>query len=210
MRIQRDQVVQAALKLLDEAGLEGVTMRKLAQRLNIQAPSLYWHFASKQALLEGMADALIAPVARTVAPQARWEEVATTVATELRRALTARRDGAQVFAGIYAVTENVLRVSDVLMGALRGAGASSQSASWGCFSLLYYVLGFAMEEQALDPRWNPDGVGLPQRREEFAAFAPRFPHVLATLEATLDPDLEARFAFGLRCLLTGLGTALEC
>ncbi|ADO74983.1 TetR/AcrR family transcriptional regulator C-terminal domain-containing protein [Stigmatella aurantiaca] len=209
MSIQREQVVQTALALLDEGGVEGLTMRKLAQKLNIQAPSLYWHFANKQALLEGMADALLEPVARTVMPQAPWEEVLATVASELRLALGSRRDGARVFAGTYIVTENVLRVSEAMMGALRGAGASHRTASWGSFSILYYVLGFAMEEQALDPRWNPGTVDIAKGREQFAAESPtRFPHVLATLEATFDGNFDARFEFGLKCLIAGLKTVL--
>ena len=64
MRIQREQVVAAAWALLDEAGLEGLTMRVLAKALSIQAPSLYWHFPGKQALLDAMADTLIHDVAR--------------------------------------------------------------------------------------------------------------------------------------------------
>ncbi|MDC0710594.1 TetR/AcrR family transcriptional regulator C-terminal domain-containing protein [Stigmatella sp. ncwal1] len=209
MSIQREQVVRAALELLDDAGVEGLTMRKLAQKLNIQAPSLYWHFANKHALLEGMADALLESVARTVKPQAPWEEVLTTVANEMRHALGARRDGARVFAGTYIVTENVLRVSEAMMGALRAAGASHRTASWGSFSILYYVLGFAMEEQAIDPRWNPGTVDIAKGREQFAASSPiQFPNVLATLDATFDGNFEARFEFGLKCLIAGLKTVL--
>ncbi|WP_240356954.1 TetR family transcriptional regulator [Myxococcus eversor] len=65
MRIQREQVVRAAWTWVDELGVEGLTMRLLAQALAVQAPSLYWHFPSKQALLETMADALLEDVART-------------------------------------------------------------------------------------------------------------------------------------------------
>jgi TetR/AcrR family tetracycline transcriptional repressor len=59
--IQQEVIVRAALTLLDEVGLEGLTMRRLATALKIQAPSLYWHFPNKQALLDGMADAIFAP-----------------------------------------------------------------------------------------------------------------------------------------------------
>ncbi|OJH36970.1 TetR/AcrR family transcriptional regulator C-terminal domain-containing protein [Cystobacter ferrugineus] len=205
MRIQRERVVREALVLLDEAGIEGVTMRKLAQRLEIQAPSLYWHFANKQALLDGMADALVDPVARDVEPGLPWDEVLRRVATELRRALLSRRDGARVFAGTYIVTENILRVSEAQMGALRRAGASSRVAAWGSFSLVYYVIGFSMEEQALDPRFNPEPVDLPRSRARFASFPEeRFPHVLAALDDIFDTDLDTRFAFGLERLITGL------
>jgi TetR/AcrR family transcriptional regulator, tetracycline repressor protein len=205
MRIQREQVVRAALSLLDEAGIEGVTMRQLAQRLNIQAPSLYWHFANKQALLDGMADALLEPVARDVDVSAPWDEVLQRVAGELRRALLSRRDGARVFAGTYVVTENILRVSEALMGALRRAGASSRVAAWGCFSIVYYVLGFTLEEQPLDPRFNSQSVDPSRGRAQFSSFPPeRFPHVLSALADIFDTDFDTRFLFGLERLIRGL------
>ncbi len=58
--VKQELIVRAALTLLDEVGLEGLTMRRLATALKIQAPSLYWHFPNKQALLDGMADAIFA------------------------------------------------------------------------------------------------------------------------------------------------------
>ena len=60
--VKQELIVRAALTLLDEVGLEGLTMRRLATALKIQAPSLYWHFPNKQALLDGMADAIFGAV----------------------------------------------------------------------------------------------------------------------------------------------------
>ncbi|AKT38832.1 TetR/AcrR family transcriptional regulator C-terminal domain-containing protein [Chondromyces crocatus] len=209
MRIQKDQIVQAALTLLDEEGIEGVTMRKLAQKLNIQAPSLYWHFPNKLSLVEGLADALIEPVGRTVKPRVKWETTLTTLACELRRALLARRDGARVFAGTYMVTENVLRVSEVAMAALRKGGASNRVAAWGTFALFHYVIGFTVEEQALDPRSNPDLGDLSRRRAEFQTFSPAsFPTVLDALDDIFDEDHEARFLFGLKSFIAGVKSNL--
>ncbi|WP_437685927.1 TetR/AcrR family transcriptional regulator C-terminal domain-containing protein [Sorangium sp. So ce176] len=59
------------------------------------------------------------------------------------------RDGARVFAGTYVAQENTLRVSDTLVGALRDGGLSRRAAAWGCLSIVYYVIGFTLEEQAL-------------------------------------------------------------
>ncbi|WP_224370742.1 TetR/AcrR family transcriptional regulator C-terminal domain-containing protein [Hyalangium versicolor] len=210
MRIQRDQVVKAALELLDEEGLEGVTMRKLAQRLNIQAPSLYWHFTNKQTLLDGMADALLEPVARGLKPRARWDAVLAQVAGELRQALRSHRDGARVYAGTFTVTENTLRVSEAMIGALRGVGATSRVAAWGSFSIVDYVLGFTIEEQALDPRSNPEAVKLHERRKEFSSFsADAYPNVMASLKDITDEDFDARFVFGLERLIAGLKSAMS-
>src|SRR5260370_28603336 len=69
--VKQELIVQAALTLLDEVGLEGLTMRRLATALKIQAPSLYWHFPNKQALLDGMADAIFGVASLPRNPQAR-------------------------------------------------------------------------------------------------------------------------------------------
>ena len=135
MRIQREQVVAAAWTLLDEHGLEGLTMRVLAKALSIQAPSLYWHFPGKQALLDAMADTLVRDVARTLTPESPWERVVRTVAEELRRAFLAHRDGARVYAGTLVVSEHTLRVSDTVIGALTRAGLDSQAAGWAALAL---------------------------------------------------------------------------
>ena len=54
-RLDRERVVRAALALLDEVGLDGLTLRRLAQDLGVKAPALYWHVASKADLLHEMA-----------------------------------------------------------------------------------------------------------------------------------------------------------
>ena len=114
-RIERAKVIGTALALLDQYGIEGLTMRKLAQALQIQAPSLYWHFESKQSLIDGMADALVNAVARDLPEAQPWEERVRQIAVELRLALLQHRDGARVFAGTYIVTDNVLRTSEAMI-----------------------------------------------------------------------------------------------
>src|SRR5690606_3069358 len=92
--IGRDQIVASAFRLLDEAGLDGVSLRKVACQLGIRAPSLYWHFKSKQALVDAMADALIQDVARDVPAGQSWRETLLQLAREFRHAFKAHRDGA--------------------------------------------------------------------------------------------------------------------
>ena len=57
--LSRQTIVQTALGLLDQVGLEGLTVRRLAAELGVQSPALYWHLRGKQELLDGMADAII-------------------------------------------------------------------------------------------------------------------------------------------------------
>src|SRR5690625_6219234 len=59
MALKKENIIREALNLLDESGLEGVTLRKLAKRLEIQAPALYWHFKNKKTLVNEMAEAIL-------------------------------------------------------------------------------------------------------------------------------------------------------
>ena len=59
-RLRREDVVAAALDLLSETGIDGMTLRDVAARLSIQAPALYWHFANKRDMVDAMAEALLA------------------------------------------------------------------------------------------------------------------------------------------------------
>ncbi len=212
MGMSREVVIATALGLLDEVGLEGLTMRRLADALDIKAASLYWHFANKQVLMDGMADALMADVAPQMTalpaegsgPAVAWRAAVAGTARAVRAALLARRDGARVFAGTYVVTDNVLRVAESMIGPLREAGASTRMAGWGAFSILYYVLGFVMEEQALDPSASAP-IDAPGRRAPFEELAAqRYPHVLAAMADLFDLDFDARFEAGLDLILTGL------
>lgn len=213
MKIQREAVIATALNLLDEVGIEGLTMRRLAQELEIKAASLYWHFTNKQALMDGVADALMEGVAHNdlaePATSTTWFIAVSVTAHEIRRALLKRRDGARVYAGTYVTTDNTLRVAEALIGPLCEAGASTRLASWGAFSILYYVMGFVMEEQPLaDP--NAALLVIPSHRGQLEALAAkRYPHVLAAAEDLFSPDFDARFDAGLDLLITGLRVRIE-
>ena len=206
MRIHRDQVIAAALSLLDEGGLEGLTMRRLADALEVKAASLYWHFDNKQALIDGMADVLVEKVARDLSGARSWQDTLRQVAAELRDALRARRDGARVYAGTYVVTDNVMRTGEAMIAACIRAGADPALAVDTAFSLLYFVLGFVMEEQALDLE---GGVDLPERKEAFMALARQsYPCSLKASDSIFSQDFDARFETGLELLVGGLAALL--
>ena len=208
MKIQREAVIATALSLLDEVGIEGLTMRRLAQELEIKAASLYWHFTNKQALMDGIADALMEGVAHKhlaePSTSTTWFIAVSMTAHEIRRALLKRRDGARVYAGTYVTTGNTLRVAEALIGPLREAGASTRLASWGAFSILYYVMGFVMEEQPL-VRPDAEPLNIESHRGSFEALAANsYPHALAAMGDLFNPDFDARFDLGLDLLITGL------
>ncbi|PWC37742.1 TetR/AcrR family transcriptional regulator C-terminal domain-containing protein [Azospirillum sp. TSO35-2] len=205
MKVQRPDVIAAAMALLDEVGVDGLTMRRLAQALHIQAPSLYWHFANKQALLDAMADAILADMALPPDDGLRWDEWLRAVALEFRRALKARRDGARVYAGTFPVMDNVLRIGDQVIGTLRAAGADERTAVHTLFTLQYFVLGFTIEEQATMPPPKGEGVELARLAQAVTvAQAARYPNAASAVALLAADDDDARFRFGLDRLIDGL------
>jgi TetR/AcrR family transcriptional regulator, tetracycline repressor protein len=211
VRIHRVKVIQDALDILDEEGLDGLTMRALAQRLKIQAPSLYWHFANKQELVDALADALMEPVARKLDLQADWQQVLTNLAHEIRHALLARRDGGRVFAGTYPPLGNILRVGEALMSCLRRGGGSPKFAAWGAFSVSYFITGFVMEEQAFDQTKSYATIDLAARRKAILSFSSdsHSQSYRDALPALFDKDFDTRFEFGFGIILRGIESQLK-
>jgi TetR/AcrR family tetracycline transcriptional repressor len=98
MPLQRETVARAALDVVDEVGLDGLTMRRLAAELEIKNQSLYWHFTNKQELLNCMAELMFAEIfAELQNPEQsqEWPEWLAAFARLFRQAMLAHRDGAR-------------------------------------------------------------------------------------------------------------------
>ena len=202
-------MVEAGLKLLDEHGLDGLTLGLIAKELNVRAPTLYWRFSSKQDLIDEMATAVIADWVRLLPdrPSADWVACAQEFATSFRASLKARRDGARLIAGTHLKDNVLLRP---LEGALRVFEASGIAVGEAilCIKTLYdYVLGFTIEEQAIkpiagerDPRY--DLASRPARIGEgdFALSIEAGPHLLGSF--------EDRFSAGVRIIIDGFRSRL--
>ena len=97
-RLKRDDVLRAALDLLNEVGIDALSTRKLAEKLGVQSPTLYWHFKSKGALLDAMSAAIMLESRARFAPEshARWQDWVLADGCSFRQALLAYRDGARL------------------------------------------------------------------------------------------------------------------
>lgn len=201
MAHDKQAVVEAALQLLDEVGSEGLTMRALAKTLGVQAPTLYWHFPSKQDLLDQMADRLIAPVISNVDVDAAPEDVLRSLADGLRTALLSRRDGARVYAGSYVMGENVLALADTALTAFLRKGLNESVATDAMFNLVYFVLGSVMEEQGFAGRWSDEAAV----RQQFAETVKgRYPGITQCLDSVMSGSFERRFTRGVATFLARL------
>ncbi|MEU6488610.1 TetR/AcrR family transcriptional regulator [Streptomyces sp. NPDC046887] len=200
-RLDRARTIRTALDLLDEGGLDALTMRRLADAMDVRAGALYRYFATKQDLLTAMAERMVDGVAES-ARDGDWDERTARLARALRTALLAHRDGARVFAGTHSTGPNTLGFADSLVGVLREAGFGDDDAARALHAVANFTVGHTLEEQAAlrpgdgEPA-NPDVL-----REAVTAGA--YPHLAATLPALISTDFSADFEFGLRLLLEGL------
>ncbi|MBB5858320.1 TetR/AcrR family transcriptional regulator [Amycolatopsis umgeniensis] len=144
----RAHVTAAALRLLDEAGLDALTMRKLATAVGVQVGTLYGYFPTKRDLLTAMAEAMLNGCRDAAEGAAQPRERVWALAKSLRAALLSHRDGARVYAGTHATGPNTLGLAEALNGALREAGLEASAAMRTALLIIHFTTGHVLEEQA--------------------------------------------------------------
>ena len=198
MPITRDEIVRTAVRLLDDVGLEGLTLRRLATELGVSAPTLYWHVRHKRELLDLMVEQMLDLDGRSGSPRhgQPWWEWLTEQAWVQWEGLVAHRDAALVAAG-NRPTPSSLPLVEERLTTLVTVGFPPGEALTALLGIAHYVIGCAVEHQAEAAR-EPEDDGPP------AASLPEeaFPHVTAALRQRADP--AAAFGYGLDLLVGGL------
>ncbi|MGX1367888.1 TetR/AcrR family tetracycline transcriptional repressor [Streptomyces canus] len=201
--LDRTRVADTALRLLNEVGLDGLTLRAIAKELDVKAPALYWHFKDKQALLDEMATQMYRRMLAGTAldPSDTWRERLLKANRGLRAALLGYRDGAKVYSGSrFTGLVHVEQMEDTL-ALFTAAGFTLAQAVRATSSSYYYTLGFVTEEQGVEP--------LPgERREGFdvterARLMADFP-LSAAAGAEMFQDFDQHYEEGLALLIAGI------
>lgn len=153
MKVDRRRIIEVALDLLNEVGVDGLTTRLLAGRLGVQQPALYWHFKNKRALLDAMNDEIMARgrMRRLPLPGEGWQDFLRQNARSFRDALIAYRDSARVHAGAEADPGDLAQV-DQQYAFLVEAGLSPPAAMELLISIGRYTVGCVLQEQADHPK----------------------------------------------------------
>lgn len=185
MSLDRARIVTEAVALLDAEGLDGVTLRKLAARLGVQAPTLYWHLPNKAALVTAIADAILDaafPELAAPAPDEPWPDWLAGLAQRLRRALLAHPDGARIVSASQLST-TMAAISELAMSTLVARGIPLREARVVVLAVERFTVGHVLEEQA--PR--PDAAALTAHGFDMATFAQRHPTVMAGVTEYFAP-----------------------
>jgi AcrR family transcriptional regulator len=216
--LSRDEIVRAALSVADAEGADAISMRRIARELNAGTMSLYWHVASKEELLDLMIDAVMGEQ-QVPEPSGDWRADMGTLARSARSAFHQHLWVMDFMVGRPPAGPKALQNLERALGSLDGLGLGKATAMNIVLTLTTYALGAVMREvqEANGDRYNQQrfaGV-TDQEREamtrEFVArlhATGRYPHMTALIEAGVDPDAahtrDARFEFGLDCLLDGI------
>src|SRR3954447_19715050 len=141
--LSRERILRAALELVDEEGLDALTMRKLGQRLGFEAMSLYNHVENKDDVIDGMLDLVLAE-GEPPAPSDDWARAIRESAISVHTAL--RRHPWAVGVLLDRIRPARLRYMDSLLGRLREAGFSAETTFTAYHILDGHIIGFSLWE----------------------------------------------------------------
>ncbi|MGN9784552.1 TetR/AcrR family transcriptional regulator C-terminal domain-containing protein [Nonomuraea sp. ZG12] len=207
--LTRQMMIDTALGLLEEVGLEGLTVRRLAAELGVRSPALYWHVRTKQELLDGMADRIVL-AARMGPPHdgESWQDWLARRARAYRRSLLAHRDGARLVVSATQLSAAATRLLDEELTAMTSRGFSPVLALHTITTFSRYVTGFVLQEQAA-PR--PPAEAPQDRLAALAAILEggESATLLVALREGGSSLGESAFEHGLRALIDGTAAALS-
>lgn len=198
--LSQEQIVQAAIELIDQVGLAGHSMRALATRLGVDASTLYYHVPSKSALAILIVDAVMADIdLASDDPALSGAERLTRAAWVYRRALMKHQRALPLVAAQSLRTPTQLAAAEVMLGILFDTGFSVVEAMVALDAVGQTVIGMCSiqaahtEAEAASPE-TPYGVLPPDR----------FPHVHRMLAEGNDLGFEAAFEATIGALIEGL------
>ncbi|MET8837435.1 TetR/AcrR family transcriptional regulator C-terminal domain-containing protein [Micromonospora sp. NPDC004540] len=212
--LTRDQIVRAAIELLDAEGIEGLNMRALGKRLNSAATAVYWHVKNKDNLVLLATDRVWSDLTLPDPAVDDWRSAATTMATDLHAMFTRHPWLVQVLAAHVVYGEGKARHDDHSLAVYEAAGFTSDQADQATAAVFTYVLGNAAGTAAnasLNRKLNEDPAAEEQLKDAMnkaREIAMGYPRLRARLEtpaaATYAAAPDRTFETGLGALLDGL------
>jgi len=210
-RIDKNQIVQAAIELLQEEGLDKLTMRRLAEKLDIKGASLYWHIKNKNELLELISD----EVCKQIQPPPEdkpYDEQLLLLARRYRQVLLNIRDSAHILAETPPTTPyriDLIKRTNLLLERIGFRGQDIFSASW---LLNNYVVSFVLDEY----RIYQMNIDLQSESKKEQNHEPKSQQIEKSPQAPDKheiqfsiTDLNKEFQFGLEVILEGFKGKLK-
>jgi AcrR family transcriptional regulator len=220
--LSRDEIVRVAIAVADAEGPDAVTMRRIARELNAGTMSLYWHIASKEELLDLMIDEVQSgrPLPD---PSGDWRQDMDQLARNIRQSLHQHQWMMDFLGGRPPAGPKSLRSLERILASFDGLDLPGSVAMDIVSTVSTYVMGAVLRE--VQERNNEsyrdqqfDGLTEAEMQQVIVDFRERirdtgrYPRLLQLLDDNVDPDAaetrDARFEFGLECLLDGIAARL--
>lgn len=202
--LSRERVLRAAIDLADAEGIESLSMRGLAQRLGVEAMSLYHHVRNKRDLLSGMIDAVYAEI-ELPPVDGDWRLALRGTAISFHHVLLRHRWACSLLMTPLDVSPSQLRYMDASLGRLRGAGFSAEMAHHAYHAIDSHIVGFTL--------WLLPYLALAERQPDLAERFLRelplneLPWLIEHIGVHMEPERPgdvSEFEFGLDLTLEGL------
>jgi AcrR family transcriptional regulator len=206
VQLSRDRVLRAAVALADDAGIEALSMRKLAEELGVVPMALYKHVANKEELLDGMIDVVVGEIDPPV-PGTDWKSAVRQRILSARRALLHHAWASRVIESKKNPTPVVLEYMDSVIGMFRAGGFSVHLTHHVMHTIGSRVLGFTQELFNDSRTVDPEMQAIMLRE-----LAVKYPYVVEIAgaashegESVVGPgcDDQFEFEFALDLLLEG-------
>ena len=202
--LTRERIIQAAVDLADEQGIDALSMRKLGSALGVEAMSLYNHVGGKDDILDSMVEYLfnsIGPIDAT----AGWQPTVRGAALAAKRAFASHPWSITLITTRQTLGDSSFAVMDAMVGMLLAEGYSTKIAHHAWHAIASHVMGYAFQEinsvfgSAGDPDQEEIADLIGQYSEQFPSLAAIGPHLMCC-------SYDEEFEFGLDLLLTGIAS----
>jgi TetR/AcrR family transcriptional regulator, tetracycline repressor protein len=206
-RLSKRAVVDRALKLADADGLDALTIRKLAQDLGVTPMALYWHFRSKEDLLEGMAERVWSEIDVRVEPSVPWWAQLRRGLESLISVLRAHPSAPPLLLETEKRNEAALRAIETTLAILRGAGFDPVYAAEIARSTLWTGITLVMSEAGYRPELSDEERAEWNRRSQLELAmlpAARYPHLIECAAPMANCDSDFHYRLGVEMFIAGV------
>ena len=206
-----DRIADAALRVIDAEGLDGLTVRRLAQELGVGTMTLYWYVQNKDEVLDLVADRMLAGI-ETPPLATPWQVAVREVSIAVRAAALRHASAVPIMVGRGSFGPNGLGLTEMSLKVFRSAGFSEADAADAYFTVSNFVWGFCAQQTANVGQRNAqeDRRGYFQMVWQYIDTLPadRYPNLRAAAPRIFTASLDERFAFGIDALIAGFEARL--
>lgn len=205
--MSRQRVIDAALTLVDEEGLESLSMRRLGQHLGVEAMSLYNHVNGKADILDGLAEAVLARLEINFVARTSWQDKIRTLARSFRAAATTHPGAFTLVSARQLGSAGGLRPVEAELEVLREAGFDAETSVHILRTFVAFVTGSLVRELTAEPAVSGiDPVARATRIEVLKAAG--FPAIADAADHIAVIDHEAEYYFGVDLFIAALEAKL--